>query len=418
MCGLDAIWYERFLSSRRLVVGFSGGLDSTVLLHMLASKPRLLDKLHAVHIHHGLSQHADAWQLHCEAFCRAHHIQLSTESVTLINTSNLEEMARNARRRVFKKLIRKSDYLLLAHHRDDQAETVLLNLLRGTGVEGLAAMPETQLFGQGHLVRPLLQQTREALQAYATHHQLVWIEDESNEDAHFTRNYLRHEILPRLKARWPTAVQAINTCAVHAEKATQNLHDLACLDCPELILKHAKLTLSPLYHLPRARLIQVIRVWLKQQTVKLPSTRVLDVLVNEVIFAKQDATPCVRLDGVVVRRYRDVLYVLGHVSSRSNAIHLPQSHAEIKSRLISQGFLMPPGGQISVRFRVGGERMFWRGHTRSLKKIYQTLGVPPWLRDTIPLIFVDNRLVAVLDFAIADGYHISPIKKDSYEHIV
>ncbi|MCH9755821.1 MAG: tRNA lysidine(34) synthetase TilS [Gammaproteobacteria bacterium] len=415
MWGLDAVWRERFLSYRRLVVGLSGGLDSTVLLHVLLREPKLLDKLHAVHIHHGLSQHADAWQAHCRAFCSAHNIKFSAESITLESNSNIEETARNARLNVFNDLIDVSDCLVLAHHQDDQAETLLLNLLRGTGIDGLAAMPALKTFGRGHLARPLLCQKRETLQAYAEQHQLVWVEDDSNKDTDFSRNYLRHEILPRLKARWPTAVQALNTCAAHAEKATQNLEDLACLDCPELALKPSQLALRGLYDLPAARLNQVIRVWLKQQAIKLPSTRVLNILVNEVIFAKQDATPCVQLDGMVVRRYRDVLYLLRPDMPQSIA-HVPCSSVYVP-RLLSQGFCMPSDSQISVRFRCGGERMFWRGHRRSLKKLFQTLGVPPWLRDKIPLIFIDNTLVAVLDFAIADGYCDSQIKEDVYDTI-
>ncbi len=398
MWGLDPAWRERLLSYRQLVVGFSGGLDSTVLLHLIAREPAFLDKLQAVHVHHGLSAHADVWQAHCKTFCVQHHIQYLTQSVVLENNANIEEAARLARHNVFDGFIETADCLLLAHHKDDQAETVLLNLLRGTGVEGLAAMPAIKPFGKGHLARPLLAQTRDGLQAYANHHQLVWVEDESNQDTHFTRNYLRHDILPRLKLRWPQAVDAINTCAKHAESATKNLEDLAYLDCPTLGFKQDKLVLAGLCDLPRARLIQVLRVWLRQQGIQSPQTRVLDVLMNEVIFAKQDAMPCLQLGEAIIRRYRDTLYVLyAKACTPSLPVLLDTT--------------------MSVRFRSGGECMVWRGHTRSLKKIFQTLGVPPWLRDKIPLVFIGNRLVEVLDFALADGYHKSHVKEDVYDTV-
>ncbi|MDX2345721.1 MAG: tRNA lysidine(34) synthetase TilS [Legionella sp.] len=388
MWGLDSAIHKRLLSSRRLWVGLSGGLDSTVLLHLLASNNQLRDKLHAVHIHHGLSQHADAWHTHCKAFCAQYHIQFTLKSIQFNKTANLEATARDARRAVFDALIHPSDCLLLAHHKNDQAETLLLNLLRGTGIDGLAAMPQTQPFGEGDLIRPLLHLTREDLNAYAKQHALTWIEDESNQDTHFSRNYLRHEILPRLKTRWPDALSALNTCATHAQAATKNLDDLAYLDCPELALKPLKLELHALYDLPRQRLAQVLRTWLKQHNIKLPTTGVLHALITEVIFARQDATPCVRFHHIAIRRYQDVLYLV-----RETELVCKASNTK--------------------RFRQGGERMRWRGHTRSLKYIFQTLGVPPWLRDTIPLIFVDNTLVAVLDFAIADGY----TKEDVYDTV-
>ncbi len=393
MWGLDKAAYAQLLSCRRLVVGFSGGLDSTVLLHALVSDLRLSDKLHAVHINHNLSQHANAWQAHCETFCNQHAIKFTAKQISMSSASNLEACARDARRMIFKELIGSTDGLLLAHHQDDQAETLLLNLLRGTGINGLAAMPVVQSFGPGYLIRPLLNQTRAALQAYAKLHELTWINDESNEDTYFSRNYLRHEILPRLKARWPRAVQSMNQCAKHAQAATENLVDLARLDCPLLALKQATLALHQLYDLPRARLAEVLRVWLKQQGILSPETRVLGVLIEQVIFARRDALPCVQLGDVQVRKFQDRLYIVPNT---------PSTHVPVY-----------PISTYRIQFRMGGERMRWRGHTRTLKYIFQTLGVPPWLRDTIPLVFIDNTLVAVLDFAIADGYK----KEDIYETV-
>ncbi len=411
MWGLSESLKERLLSYRRLVVGFSGGLDSTVLLHILVSCSALLEKLQVVHVHHGLSPHADTWQVHCQTFCEQYQIPYIAHAVALNTTSNLEAAARELRYQVFDTLVGPSDCLLLAHHANDQAETLLLNLLRGAGVDGLAAMPEERPFGESVLIRPLLCQTREALHAYADYHGLNWVEDESNQETHFTRNYLRHEILPRLVSHFPGALQAMNRCATHAQTATQHLNVLAHLDCPALAFNTDKLSLKSLYDLPRTRLKQVIRVWFKQQQLQALDAHRLQIFLDEVVFAKDDAMPSFQLGDAAIRRYRDVLYIIRDETPPSKPLQLTQAV------LASRGVYVPHRADISVRFRAGGERMLWRGHTRTLKYIFQTLGIPPWQRDTMPLIFIDNVLVAVLDCAIADGYHQSTRRERSYDAV-
>jgi tRNA(Ile)-lysidine synthase len=413
MCILDVACCARLAQCRRLWVGFSGGLDSTVLLHALISEPILRPKLHVVHVHHGLSPFADAWQRHVEALCASHHVACITERVTLNTTSNLEEAAREARLAVFNACVDENDCLLLAHHQDDQAETVLLHLLRGTGIDGLAAMQAFKSFGRGFVARPFLNQPRAVLEAYAKTHALTWVDDESNQNTQFSRNYIRHEILPRLKTRWPRATQAISTCAQHAHDARQRLDALAHIDCPELSLYQARLNLKDLYELSRSRLNQVLRVWLKHQQIKAPSTSVLEHLVQDVVLARPDARPCIRLGDVWVRRYRDVLYVEQEVLNPSpQGIRwdtFPKS-VQCTGRIFlaehaTRGLYVPPGSQVSIRFRQDGDKLRTKGQVKSLKKLFQTWGVPPWLRDTIPLILIDGVLAEVLDFAIADDYY-------------
>jgi tRNA(Ile)-lysidine synthase len=413
MCILDGACCARLAQCRRLWVGFSGGLDSTVLLHALISEPLLLPKLRVVHVHHGVSPFADAWQRHAQAFCALHDVAFTTERVTLNTPSNLEETARDARLAVFNACVEENDCLLLAHHQDDQAETVLMHLLRGTGIDGLVAMQAFRPFGCGFVARPFLNQPRSTLEAYAKAHTLTWIEDESNQNTQFSRNYIRHEILPRLKSRWPRAPQAISACATHALDAKESLDALAYIDCPELNLHQARLNIKDVSALPRPRLNQVLRVWLKHQQIKAPSMSVLERFVHDVVLARPDACPSIRLGKVWVRRYRDVLYADQHnLKSPPQGITWDAFPKPVQcggrvflAENAPHGLFVPLESHVSIRFRQDGDTLRMRGQTKSLKKLFQTWGVPPWVRDTIPLIFINGVLAAVLDFAIADDYY-------------
>jgi len=222
------------------------------------------------------------------------------------------------------------------------------------------------------------------------------VDDESNQAIKFSRNYVRHEILPRLQHTWPRAVESISLCAEHAQEARANLDDLAYLDCPELGLKQDYLLLETLRDLPIRRLKNVLRVWFKNQGLKALSTARLHVLIQEVVFAKPDAMPLLTIGKSTVRRYRDVLYLVG------------LKHLKPKNPLVTPtvpGLRVPTGAHVEVRFRVGGEALVLHGQTKTLKSLFQTWGVPPWERDSIPLIFIENKLAAVLDFAIGDDYY-------------
>jgi tRNA(Ile)-lysidine synthase len=387
---------EQLASHTRLWIGLSGGLDSMVLLHALSCEAALASKLHAIHVHHGLSSQADAWQAHCEDACAARGIPLEIQRVQLNkNQANLEEAARDARFDIFEACIQPNDCLVLAHHQDDQAETLLLRLLRGSGVDGLGAMQAYRPLGHGYLARPLLGTRKLQLLAYAKKHALVWVDDESNQELRFSRNYLRHDIIPRLQKTWPRAIESLSACASHCQEAQANLDDLAYLDCPELALNHQKLSLTALRDLPTRRLKHVLRVWFKNQNIKALSAVQLDVLIQEIINANPDARPQMRLGKLTIRRYRDVLYMVRD-DEQPKTLDMPPLPAAL---------YIPEGAQVDMRFRTGGEVLKLHGQTKRLKALFQIWGVPPWERDKIPLIFVDNTLAAVLDFAIADDYH-------------
>lgn len=409
---LDAVWLNQLSDYRTLFVGFSGGLDSTVLLHDLARQPELVSKLSAVHIHHGLSMHADDWQIHCQSFCAARSIPVIVHQLAIESRSNIEEHARNARYEAFSALLGEQDALLLAHHADDQAETVLLQLFRGAGVNGMAAMSTVKAFGKGKLIRPYLTHSRASLEAYASMHQLTWVDDDSNQDSVFSRNYLRHQVMPLLRARWPGVVKNLARTANHCQQAKKNLYALAELDCDGLACAGNTLSISLLKTQSNARLVNVLRVWIEKNQTRLPSTDTLNRLINEVILAKNDAIPCVEWDGICVRRYQNTLYLLkNEMMSRPAFISWPLFPAPLKlgndclmAVPAEKGLRVPLGSHVHVRFRQGGELFYWHGQTKTLKSLFQQWHVPPWQRDAIPLIYINEELVVVVGFAVNDRY--------------
>ncbi len=423
---LSAGWIDRLSQFTKLIVGFSGGLDSTVLLHILSSHPLLHHRLTAVHIHHGISPNADYWQRHCEQFCRDLTIPFLSRAVHFDRSANLEEGARVARYAVFSSLLSADDCLFLGHHMDDQAETVLLQLFRGAGIDGLAAMTEWGVLGLGSMARPLLSYTRIQLEDYAKNHELQWIDDESNQEIKYSRNYLRHEIMPLLTKKWPGVVGNIARTAVHCQQAKVNLDALAHYDSQENTLNHYSLCLAPLKELSLDRIANVLRTWLKNNQVQMPSTLTFQRLIDEVLFASSDANPEVSWDNIIVRRYQQFLYINQKESTNLTAntgpsvkrfhkpitwLHfpLPLILQELNICLIAkqaeQGLVIPQQAKITVQFRQGGEQIRLHGQTKQLKKLFQEWSVPPWERDTIPLIYINDQLAAVVGYAVSDLFY-------------
>ncbi|MGL5742500.1 MAG: tRNA lysidine(34) synthetase TilS [Legionella sp.] len=417
---LSAEWLTRFSRLNQLIVGFSGGLDSTVLLHVLASHPILFSKLIPVHVNHGISPNASVWQEQCEHFCRNLDVVLITKQVEFDRSANVEEGARIARYGVFSSLMTEQSGLILGHHLDDQAETVLLQLFRGAGVDGLAAMSEFGPFANGALARPFLSCSREQLEHYAVLHQLSWIEDESNLDVSYARNYLRQQVMPLLRSKWQGVAGTIARTATHCQQAKRNLDALAVHD---MFLEEASETvtepflfIAQLQKLSFDRIANVLRVWLKNNQIQLPSTRTFQRLIEEVIFARTDATPEVRCGEVCVRRYQKYLYVDKINSSDfpssiewsefPSPIVLNDAGTHLLAKRANQGLIIPPKTKINVTFRKGGEELVLHGQTKRLKKLFQEWGIPPWLRESIPLIYFNDTLAAVVGYAVSDLFFI------------
>lgn len=394
-------------------LGFSGGLDSTVLLHAMARlRGQLGGELRAIHVNHHLHPRSNAWQEHCRRVCAALEIPIECRDVTVAPAAgeSLEAVARARRYEVYRELLRKSDLLLLAQHQDDQLETFLLQALRGAGLHGLAAMPVIAVLGRGQLARPLLGYTRAALQAWAQAEGLKWIEDPSNTDTHFDRNYLRQRVVPLLQARWPASAETVSRSARHCAEAMELLALQAADDLQQCTQSDPdSLALPPLLSLGVPRSRNVLRYWIKQLGLPLPPTNKLEQVFSEVLTARADRNPCVTWKGVELRRYRGRLYVMRPLSELPAEEYRLGQGVELDlggsagvlslqtARAEGLRLAMCPEEGFRVRFRSGGEicRPAGRAHRRPLKKWLQDYGVLPWMRARLPLIYAGGELAAV-----------------------
>lgn len=386
MAGVDQVVAAALAEvTGRVVVGFSGGVDSTVLLHAAACRADVT----AVHVHHGLHPDADAWQAHCAAVCDAWGVTLHAVPVSVPRHGNLEAQARAARYRVFTGLMRRAgDRLLLAHHLDDQAETGLLRLLQGRGLYG---MPSSRPIGAGRLLRPLLALPRAELTAYAAVHGLSWIEDPSNADLRFDRNFVRHRLMPALRARWPGVDGAI----VGALASPQVSH-LAALDA---------LPVNGLEDLPPEQAVTVLREWLARHGLPAPRRAALADFLAQ-LGAPEDRQPCLAIGKVALHRHRGHVHVVRRLPPLADSYplaapgNLMLPHGEL--RVVPDPDGWRPRGALTVRFRRGGERLRWRGRSRALKQLLQASHMPPWQRDALPLIYDQAGLLAVPGVAWRD----------------
>ncbi|MCX8987687.1 tRNA lysidine(34) synthetase TilS [Citrobacter portucalensis] len=396
------------LNSQSILVAFSGGLDSTVLLHQLvqwrAQHPEVA--LRAIHIHHGLSPHADSWVQHCESVCMQWLVPLVVERVHLEDDGlGIEAQARRARYQAFAQTLLPGEVLMTAQHLDDQCETFLLALKRGSGPAGLSAMGENTPFAGTQLIRPLLAQTREALETWARQHELCWIEDESNQDDTYDRNFLRLRVTPLLQQRWPHFAQAVARSAALCAEQESLLDELLASDLADCITAHGTLLLVPLMMMSDVRRAALLRRWLAGLNAPMPSRDGLERIWQEVALAREDASPCFRLGEYEVRRYQSQLWWVKSVDGQSETVipwlewktplALPAGLGSVQ--LISAGELRMPQADeaVSIRFKAPGLlHIVGRNGGRKLKKIWQEQGIPPWRRDTTPLLFYGETLIA------------------------
>lgn len=403
---------------QRLIIAYSGGLDSSVLLHYLAAHRAELPELVAVHINHGLQQQAESWQQHCQQMCDQLDITLQIIHVDAqaVNGESPEEAARNARLQAFKQVVGEGDCLLTAHHQNDQAETVLLQLMRGAGVNGLAAMPVTGQFAKAELHRPLLSYTREQLHSYALQHQLQWIDDHSNSDTRFDRNFVRHQLVPLIQQRWPSAITTLDRVAGHQQEALQLLEDIAEQDWQQCRGNDdQQLIINQVQTLSKPRQMNLFRYWMKRCHVIRPNKAKLNELQNTLLSCRSDAMALVEWSDVAIRRYADHLYLLKQATQQLSEVHWQQFPGPLTlsngqkltvQQVDSNGLCVPENASVSVRTRKGGEKIKLAGHQHhhELKKLFQQWRVPYWLREQIPLLYINNDIAAVVGYGIGDKY--------------
>ena len=403
-----------------IIVAFSGGVDSHVLLHLLALHPLFKSKITAVYINHGLQVEAEGWALHCKTI--ATHLGVAFKSIQVDAqkkaAQSQEEVARNVRYKALKSLVNQGDILLMAQHREDQLETVLLQLFRGAGVQGLSGMPINTLFGKGRMIRPLLDISKQAIIEYANFHQLHWIDDPSNQSNDFDRNFLRNQILPQLKQRWlgldKTVARTARHC-VNSHLASQLLAENLLIKCYND--QDQTICCENLLRLPHYQQQLVLRQWLAQYSLRMPSEVQIDKILTSIVLAKPSANPEIKLQQYSLRRYRAKLYcdefqsdtLIEQVwANDSQQIAYKDKHylQRIDS---SEGISRQQWDQaeITVKFRSGSEKValpYRQGH-HSLKKLFQEQGVPPWKRQCMPLIYLDNQLAAIGDLWVTTDFY-------------
>lgn len=411
-----------------ILIGLSGGADSVVLLHLMHQlAPRFSWQLSALHVHHGISPNADMWADFCAGLCAGYAIPLHIEHVDIapLRAHGIEAAARKLRHAAFAGQAR--DFVALAHHADDQAETLLLQLLRGAGVKGAAAMPvlsrvEGPLLARRedapNLLRPLLHISRREILDYAAAHGLRWIEDESNADDSYPRNFLRHRVLPLLEQKFPACRTTLARSAQHFAEASELLDDLAQLDaaqaiCDDTLAVAALQALTP----PRAR--NLLRWFLHGIGAPMPQAAQIDDMLRQLCGARRDARVCVEYGGWEVHRYHGRVYGLCAPGGFDrNPVLSWQGETELDWPALNARLIFEPArgrgislaklhrAPVVLRLRQGGETL--RPHpnaaTRTLKNLLQERHVPPWLRDRMPLLYCGDELVCAVGVAVAAEY--------------
>lgn len=326
-------------------------------------------------------------------------------SLQPVSGESTEAQAREARYAAIQQLMQPGEILLTAHHRDDQAETLLLNLMRGSGARGLSAMPAIRLFGEGWLARPLLEISRSEIEAYAAERELKWVDDPSNSITDFNRNYLRHEIMPRLTRRWPAAAATIADSAAHLAEAAQLLEQESAKLLSGMIAAPGQLLLEPLLLQPHAWQKLLLRHWLQQLGLPPPPRKRLAGFVKQ-LTADSQRIPQISWRDVQLRRYNNLLYADRSPQQHDAAAEIEWNTLQpliLPSQLGKLKMLEGQKDRLIVRFRREGDGMRWHTHQRTLKAIFRALGVPPWQRSRIPLITDGGVIVAIADLAYADN---------------
>lgn len=402
-----------------ILVGLSGGVDSVVLLHLLLQiAPRYSWRLSAMHVHHGISPRADAWADFCADLCARHAIPFSIERIDIgpLRDMGIEAAARQLRHQALAR--QRVDFIALAHHRDDQAETLLLQLLRGAGVKGVAAMPLLKHRPDAPvLLRPLLDMARAELLDYAGRHQLQWVDDESNADDRYPRNFLRHRMLPLLERRFPAAAATLARSARHFAEAAELMDVLAEQDAQGAMDADA-LDIAVLKRLDALRAKNLLRWFIQQRGALLPDHSRLEEMLRQLCAARDDAQPCVAWEGWELRRYRGYVHVVRALLvpeglclqwHGEESLPLPQLGGVLHfSRVSGSGISLEKlqTAPVTLRLRVGEERLRPDAArpVRSLKYLFQQHAIPAWQRPCWPLVYSGATLVAVPGLALDCAY--------------
>lgn len=398
----------------KLLLALSGGLDSSVLLHLLVSlKPILRFELHALHVHHGLSPNADAWAALCMEQCQSLDVPIRVVQVNVDQSSKLgiEAEARQMRYQALfdERLSIQADFIVTAHHQDDQAETFILQLMRGAGVKGLSSMAEVDRIRS--LIRPLLRVSRQALYDYAIQNELQWCDDESNDNTQYERNFVRHDVMPILQARYPSVKSVLSRTASHLAEANALLNTLAEIDAQTLV-ENDSVCLQGLSQLSNSRAKNLLRWWFAQHYLSMPTSDHLAEMLQQLLNAKPDAELSIKIQHYTLRRYQQRAYLsieqinepFDLVWNGENELMVPNGGKLIFRQVEGAGLALKFGmTRLRITNRSGGERFKpdVLRPTRTLKHLLQAANIPPWQRDHLPLIYWQDTLACVPGVGVA-----------------
>jgi len=399
----------------KLLLAFSGGLDSCVLLHLLTEVQRTFSfELHAMHVHHGLSANADTWAAFCKKQCESLGVPLQVVHVNVDRSSKagIEAAARHMRYQALYGHAfngAQADFIVTAHHQDDQAETLLLQLFRGAGVKGLASMAPIDRVRR--LLRPLLDVSRQSLSDYAVQHHIAWCDDESNDDTQYERNFVRHEVMPILESRFQSVKAVLARTASHLAEAHGLLDTLAGFDAQTLLLNNS-LCLQGLSRLDNPRAKNLLRWWFAQNQLLMPTAEHLNEIMQQLLDARPDASLAIRLQHLTLRRYQQRAYLCTEQSSTpfdlvwngEPQITLPNGGQLLFNQVSGTGLALKLGiTKLRISSRDGGERFKPNPlrPTRTLKHLLQEANIPPWQRDRLPLIYWHDTLACVPGIGVA-----------------
>jgi tRNA(Ile)-lysidine synthase len=386
----------------RVIVAYSGGCDSHALLHYLATN--LSRAVEAVHINHNLQAESVVWQAHCEQVCDGLNVPLTSISVAVSKTGSLETNARNARYVAFKQCLQPGDYLLLAHHQDDQTETLLMNLFSGRAQTGLLGMPGQRALAYGQLMRPLLQVRKAAILAYARAAGLHWIEDPSNADTTHTRNWLRHELIPQLAQRWPNVHDHLEASWQQSRLMLEQVQRQAEQDYQSVRCGPGMLAVDVLETFSLQRQQACLAAALKSLGyAKTPGAALLAEMC-QILLAPEATQAGFDLGSYYLQRYRNYLYISeiyqGDVAPCPAQTGIAFADGVLTADVVKGRGVTLPANQLQCRTRQGGESILVNGHHRKLKQLFQEHAVPPHIRGQLPLLWLDSECIGYCGVAV------------------
>lgn len=418
-CECCSTFSSQSLPVQRWVIALSGGVDSVVLLH-LAARFLPAGSVRAIHVNHHLQLPSDRWAAFCLASCA--RLSIPCDVLDVYPKTGSEASARKARLQAIQGSVSVGDVVLMGHHANDQAETILFRLARGTGAKGLTGIPPSRALGNAEILRPLLGVVRSDLLRYAEVHDMEWIEDPSNARDDYDRNYLRHHVIPPLVERWPSAINQITQATVYLRDQQQVLEGYLDADLRDMALPGGGFCITELTTAASSKHIALLRRWFECCTGQVLPAKAVDQLLNQCIEAKADAQPVLYVGEYVIRRYRQGLYCMS--SNSNDTSHNGQSQlltapftfwqaGAVELEACDEGFAYIEGVKVVSRAEGMSIKPYGRP-TKTLKKLFQEAGVPPWLRPSWPVCIYENEVVAVPGLCVAESWWIKSGEKPAF----